>query len=156
MSFFVQATAAYRPKSKHVQTASLMLASVFILMVVAQLFMFEDFPDVIARMGLPGGEGVSGLRAALIVTLEVASVPFLLSMRLSPLARVVSMVAGWMVVAAWTVASFLTYGAGVNSGLFGATIPLDSTWWTMIFCLVTIALIGWIAWGMWPGRNDKR
>ncbi len=133
----------------------MLLAAILIAMVVAQLFTFEKFPDVIAHMGLPAGNDFAALRAALIAILEVASVPFLLGMRLSHLARIVSMVAGWMVVIAWTFASVWTYGAGVNGGLLGATIPLRSAWWTILFCLGLIGLTIWTAWGLWPGRKTK-
>ncbi len=154
MSIFAQSTAAPRPKNGYVQMASMLLAGILMLMVVTQLFTFEDFPDVIAAMGLPSGE-FADVRAALIVVLEVASLPFLLSMRLSHLARIVSMVAGWAVVAAWTVATLWTYGKGVNGGLLGATISLTYNWWTVLFCLALTGLTAWVAWGLWPNRKAK-
>ncbi len=154
MSFFAHSSPAPRPKNKQVHVASLVLAATIITLVVAQLFTFEDFADVIARMGLPYSE-FANIRAALIVILEVASLPFLLAMRLSHLARIVSMIAGWAVVAAWTVATLWTYGTGVNGGLLGATISLTSNWWTVLFCLALIALTAWVAWGMWPGQKTK-
>jgi hypothetical protein len=155
MSFFAHSLPAPRPKNKYVQAAGVGLAGLIIVMVVAQLFTFEKFPDVVVAMALPYGDAFAQFRAASIVTLEVAALPFLLSMRLSRLARIISMIAGWMVIAAWTFVALWTYGFDVNSGFLGATIPLGSNWWVVMFCLGVAALAGWVAWGMWPGRTSK-
>jgi hypothetical protein len=158
MSFFVKSTPASAPKTKNIRPVSLGLAAVFIVMVVAQLFTFETFPKVIANMGLPGGEGVASIRAALIVTLEVVALPFLLSMRLSPAMRVVSMVSGWLVVTAWLAASLwlnLSTSIASNSGLLGDTISLPVGWWNVLFCLSLGVLAAWSAWGMWPSVHPR-
>ncbi|MDN5274792.1 MAG: rane protein of unknown function [Candidatus Saccharibacteria bacterium] len=158
MSFFVKSTPASVPKTKNIRPISLGLAAVLVIMVVAQLFTFETFPKVIADMLLPGGSDVSSIRAALIVTLEVAALPFLLSMRLSPAMRVVSMVAGWFAITAWFVASLwvnLSPNMGMNSGLLGDTISVPVGWWSVLFCLSLGVLAAWSAWGMWPCLRKK-
>lgn len=161
MSFFVESTPAAVPKTKNVRPVSLGLAAVFIIMVVAQLFTFETFPNVISGMWLTGGSELSPVRAALIVTLEVAALPFLLGMRLSFAMRILSMVSGWMVVAAWLVASLwvnLSNNIHISSGLLGDTITLPVGWWSVLFCLGLGVLAGWAAWGMWPvtRKNHRR
>ena len=127
-------------------------------MVVAQLFTFEEFPDVIASMWLPGGAALAPLRAALIVTLEVTALLFLLSQRLSPAMRIVSMVAGWLVVAAWfgvVLWENLTINTIANGGFLGATVPVPVGWWSVFFSIALGILIGWVSWGMWPFRRKK-
>ena len=153
MSWFVKATAAQRPKTKNIRTVGLGLAGVFVVMAVAQLFTFEKFPEVITAMWLPGDELFSPVRAAVIVTLEVAAVPFLLSMRLSPAMRFISMVAGWMAIVAWLVATIwqnISSGVISNSGLLGASVSLPVGWWNVLFCVALAVLAAWAAWGMWP------
>src|SRR5689334_10523404 len=105
MSFFVESTPAAKPKTKNVRPVSLGLATALVVMVVAQLFTFEMFSTVISGMRLPGGHVMTSVYAALIVSLEVAALPFLLGMRLSPAMRIMSMVAGWMAVVGWFIAS---------------------------------------------------
>jgi hypothetical protein len=159
MSFFVESTTATAPKTKNIRPISLGLAAVFIVMAVAQLFTFETFPKVIADMWLPGGGDVAPIRAAVIVTLEVVALPFLLGMRLSPAMRIVSMVAGWMVVAAWFVATLwvnMAANIATSSGLLGDTVTLPIGWWNVLFCLSLGVLAVWAAWGMWPIANAKR
>jgi len=154
MSFFVQPTLALPPKTKNTTKVSLFLVALFTLMAVAQLFSFEKFPDVFG-LTLPGREASAHVYAALIVTLEVAAVPFLLSMRLSFAMRVVSMLAGWCVVTAWFIVTLwenITH-AIPNTGLLGATASLPIGWWSVLFCMGLGILVVWTSWGLWPFRN---
>ena len=153
MRWFVQATAAPRPKTKNIRTVGIALAGIFVIMAVSQLFTFEDFPEVIKAMWLPGGEDVASVRAALIVALEVGAVPFLLMMRLSPALRVVSMIAGWFAASIWQNCSS---GVIANSGLLGATVKLPVGWWNILLCLALGVLAAWAAWGMWPLKKRSK
>ena len=159
MSYFVQATQPPHPKTKNIRAVSLALAGVFVVMAVAQLFTFEKFPAVIEGMWLPGGGFMSSVRAALVVVFEVGAVPFLLSMRLSPAMRFVSMVSGWLAIAAWLGASVwqnVAPGVVSNSGLLGATVKLPVGWWNVLFCLALGVLAAWAAWGMWPLKKRSK
>jgi hypothetical protein len=156
MSIFVQATKASQPETKNAQTIGLVVAGVFIVMAVAQLFTFEKFPAVIANMWLPGGDQWAPVRAALIVIFEVFAIPFLLRMQLSPLMRVCSMILGWVVIAGWLVATLWENLSGdviSNSGLLGATMHLPNGWWSVFLVIALGVLTGWASWGMWPLRQ---
>ena len=158
MSFFVKSTLATRPKTKNVRPISLGLAAVFIIMAVSQLFTFESFPEVINAMGVPGSGDFASVRAAIIVTLEVAAVPFLLGMRLSPAMRIVSMVSGWLAILIWFIDSLwinLLDVKPASNALLGDTITTPVGWWSVFFCLGLGVLAIWSAWGMWPHVSTK-
>lgn len=152
MSFLVQPTDAPIPKTTNIRAVSLLLAAILIVMAVAQLFTFEDYSDVIA--------GVTGLSAvfativsAMIVVFEVAALPFLLSMRLSVLGRVVSMLGGWLTAVGWSSIALYSnsaMGSVSNSGILGATMPLPNGWWMTFFFAGVTVLVIWSSWGMWP------
>jgi hypothetical protein len=152
MSFFVQPTDAPTPKTANIRIVSLLLAAIFMVMVVAQLFTFEDYGDVIA--------GITGLSiapativSAMMVVFEVAALPFLFSMRLSVLGRIVSMLSGWLTAVGWFLIALyanVTVGSVSNSGILGATVPLPSGWWMTFFFMGVIVLVIWSSWGMWP------
>lgn len=128
-------------------------------MAVAQLFTFEDFPGVIAQMDLPGGEAFASIYAAFIVTVEIAALPFLLSMRLSPAARIVSMIAGWVAIAGWLFLSLWVNAvqpSTVDSGLLGATVSITAGWWEVFFSLALTVLAAWVAWGIWPLERKRK
>lgn len=154
MSFFATPTDSPLPKSPYVRPVCLGFAGIIILMVVAQLFTFEDFPEVIARMDIWNGGDYAALWAAVIVTFEVFMLPFLLGMRLSILMRFVSMVAGWCVVAVW-LATSVWADKSSDSGLLGATATLASGAWMTFFCLALAVLMIWASWGMWPLSRQR-
>lgn len=159
MRFFVQTTPPSKPKTFKVRIASVALAGIFILLAVAQLYSFEDFPEVIASLWLPGGRPLATLLAALLVTGEVLALLFLLSMRLSPAMRVVSMVAGWLVVATWLKLAIIvtfTANAVTNSGVLGATVPLAPGWWMVVLFVILSGLTAWVSWGMWPSSQGTK
>ena len=94
----------------------------------------------------------------LIVALEVAAVPFLLGMRLSPAMRVVSMVSGWLVLLGWFVTLILQNLSShviANNGLLGATVSLPVGWWSVLLIFAAGVLAAWAAWGMWALRHSK-
>lgn len=153
MSFFVKPTDAPKPMSKNTRVVGIAAVGVLVVMAVTQLFSFEDFPNVLASLWLPGGDAMARTLAALIVSMEVLAVPFLLSMRLSPAMRVLSMIMGWLVAATWlklTLWENLTTNTISNAGLLGATIRLPAGWWSVCFALAFGVLIAWTSWGMWP------
>jgi len=153
MRFFVHTTPPAAPKTFTIQIASIAVAAVFVALAVAQLYSFEDFPQVIASLWLPGGHPFATLLAALIVTGEVLAVPFLLAMRLSPAMRVISMLAGWFVVLTWlklSVYELMTTNAVTNSGVLGATIPVTPAWWLVGLFVILAGMVGWVSWGQWP------
>jgi hypothetical protein len=160
MSFFVQPTAPMSPKTPNVRAVSLLLVALFIILAVAQLFAYEKFPDILASYWLPGGSAFAHLLAALFVVFEVLAVPFLLSMWLSPAMRVISMVAGWCVIAGWLYLSLVanfTINAIGNSGVLGAAVKVPVGWWMLLFFIVFGGLVAWVSWGMWPtARSEKR
>lgn len=160
MSFFVQSTVAPAPKTGNIRPVAIALAAVFIVMAVAQLFTFEKFPEVLANVWLPGGKPMAQVYAAVIVTLEVFALPFLLGMRLSPAMRVFSMVAGWLTVMFWLAVTLWENFSGdviANSGLLGDTVSLPVGWWNILFCVALGILAAWASWGMWPlpGKRAK-
>lgn len=154
MSFTVQATNAKAPKTTNAGKVALLLAAILIILAIAQLFSFSKFSTAIDDMWLPGVSGpMAKLLAALVVTSEVFSVPFLLRMRLSPLMRLVSMLLGWLSVAWWLyvlVWQNVTTTALASNGLFGGTIALPVGWWSVCFMLGVAVLAAWASWGLWP------
>jgi hypothetical protein len=154
MSLLVQSTPATLPDAVRVKLASVLLAAVFTILAVAQLYSFEDFPGVIASFWLPG-DVPDQLVAALLVALEVLAIPFLLFMRVSPAMRIASMLAGWVVVVGWLAIALwinLTINVVTNSGVLGETIPVAPGWWMIAFFAVLAVMMGWVSWQMMPVR----
>ena len=149
MSIFVQPTEAPAYKDNLTAVASLCLAAIFILMAVGQLFKFERFPDLLGGYWIIGGQAMAHLLAALLVTAEVFALPFLLRVRVSPLMRIVSLLAGGFVALSWLLLSFwvvVTPNNLVNAGIVGASVRLHPGVWQIIFSLVLVGLVIFTSW----------
>lgn len=159
MSIFVNVTPASVPKTANVRAVGLLLAGIFTVMAVAQLFTFEDFPALIADFLLPSGSKMAPLIAATIVTFEIFAIPFLLGMALSPLMRWTSMIFGWVVVAMWILISLwlnLADTVATTAGFLGTTVKVPVGWWTVFFSLALAILMVWVSWGQWPASLQKK
>jgi len=126
-------------------------------MVVAQLFTFEDFPNLLGTMWMSISDAWLPVVASVLVILEVFALPFLLGLRLSAVMRVVSMISGWVVIAVWFAISFgsIVTNTQTDSALLGATVSLPTGWWEVLFCVALGVLAAWAAWGMWPLGRQK-
>lgn len=159
MNIFVNVTPARAPKTTNVRVVALLLAGIFTVMAVAQLFTFEDFPALIADFLLPSGSKAASLIAAFIVTFEIFAIPFLLGMALSPLMRWTSMLFGWAVVAIWVFISLWLNVAdtvATTAGFLGTTVKVPIGWWTVFFSLALAVLMAWASWGQWPATPRKK
>lgn len=151
-------TDAPRLKNQNIKQLSILLAGLYTIYAVAQLFSFEDFTLLTVSFDLFGSAVLSTILASLIVVGEVFSLPYLLRMRVSSLMRIFSMVCGWAVALIWlTVSLWLvsTVNAVPSLGLFGGLLDVEPGWWAVFFSLSLVILNAWIAWGMWP-LSDRR
>jgi hypothetical protein len=158
MSFFPTATEAEPPKTNSTQMTGIVLALFLILMLVGQLFTYETFAEVIDGFGFFPGKEIAAIVGALIVIFEVAALPFLLRMKLSPLARIASMIAGWAVLLFWFGISEwlnMTLSLAPNSGVMGDTVHLPVGWWMVSFFIGLGLLDLWTCYGLWP-KNPLR
>lgn len=153
MHFFVKATPAPQTQLSYIRFVSTYVAAFFATLAVTQLFSYETFPEIISSFGLPLNEIGVKLVAALVVILEVFSIPFLLRMKLSPLMRLVSLKSGWVVLIFWLLIGVwqntVDFTIG-NTGLFGSEFILPCGWWTISFVSVFIVLMVYSTVGLWP------
>ncbi len=115
------------------------LGLVLLILAVTQLFRFEELPGIIKAMHLAGFGVTNWVLAIAIPLLEIASIPYLISMRVTTQLRSISKWSGLavcVVLIALTLWTTLYMGASVQSGLFGGTIATDSGWWTVLFSLL--------------------
>lgn len=157
MVFFVKPTPPTGVTRVYDRVVMYGTAATIVMLAVAQLFTFEDLGQVFASTyGMPGGAAL--IFAALIVSFEVAAIPFLLGMAQSPLARVCSMVAGWIVTLAWIVLTIwsLIRSADMNTGLLGATIDIPASGVAVLFGILLLLLVVRSSWVAWPFKNGRR
>ena len=159
MKLYARSTSVSKPYRHDVRTVALSLAILLIVLVVAQLFSFEKFIPLLESYQLPGGVIVATFLAALIVTLEVFALPFLIMMKVSSLMRIVSMISGWLafvillLLQIWQNTQLDSFGS--NNGLLGAPIALPVGWWSVFFVAALGVLHAWASWGIWPIHRNN-
>lgn len=155
-----ETTQAPTPKTRAAWIAALIYAGILVVMAVAQLFKFEEFLILVKSFGLTGGDPMAVAIVSILVTAEVAALPFLLRMYLSPLMRIVSMLLGWVVAGIWLylmVALSFSVNAVSDSGFLGTALEVPFGWWSVVFALGLAVLTGVASWGMWPlGRRRRQ
>ena len=134
----------YGPRRTNwVSRAARVAAGMVTLMLLAQLYGFEDFSTVLSGV-LPFDESplISAIAASLVL-LELFALPYLLSMYLSPLMRIVSAVVSAAVALTWFFVTITNAHAG-NVGLFSASpeVPggILAAGWTSLLA----GLIAWV------------
>lgn len=137
---------------------SLFYAVLLVVMVVAQLFTFESFLELIGSFGLPGGLVTAYVVGAVLIAAQVFALPFLLRMSLSPAFRMLSLLLAGLVADIWLVLTLwlaITQPAVTNVGFLGTVVEVMPGWWAVCIAVAFGILATWAAWGMWPLSSTK-
>lgn len=156
---FATVAEAAKPKTKDSQKMAYFYAGLLVILVLSQLFTFDEFLKLLISYNLPGGEVMANFAGSLIVISEVFALPFLLRIKLSPAMRVASMVFSWIASASWLkLAVWLvsTSDTIINFGLFGTLVTLNVGWWAIFFSLAICTMAAWSSWGLWPLQKSRK
>lgn len=104
-------------------------AFVLTIIILAQLFTFDDFLSGFTGLGFIGGDSVAIFIGVLIVSIETFSLPFLLKMNLKPFINKISMFFGIIVLMFWLKLSVWLLGTGsvASTGLLGSVIDIPAS-----------------------------
>ena len=156
MKLTAQATDAPKVKNARDNYIATVYAGVLVVMLVAQLFTFEDTAPLIESFGLGGGEPFAKVLAGCIVIAELLALPFLLRMRLSPLMRMVSMVSGWVAALWWVYIALFSLAAGTsiaNVGFFGVVVNIPSGILAVVLATIVASATIWATNVLWRGAR---
>ena len=115
---------SYGPtRTKKTQAIALIVAGLITIMLVAQLFSYEDFAVTLSALMPYSNNSLLTITAAAIVIAELMALPYLLGMYISTLMRIVSASLAVAVSAFWLFTS-LTNAHASNSGFFSTTLEI--------------------------------
>ena len=109
----------------------LVLSLFILIMLLTQLFTFENFPGLMVSIGV--APVVSLLAGSLLVVSELAALPYLLKMSAPSNVIRASKVCGFIILAALSVLEFMAAVNNTTSMLFGATANLPGGLWALLF-----------------------
>lgn len=159
MSIFVKATRGLGPKTPETAKVVLLYAGLLIVFAVLQLLSFDGMLRLFESFWMPGGRPFAHFLVMFIIVAEVFALPFLFRMKLSPLARGMSMILGWLVPVLWLMVTLWvlqTLNVVDNIGLLGAMIHILPGWCMVCIDLALGILAAWTSWGLWPYRRGKK
>lgn len=148
---------APKPRAKQAVSVGLVQAGILVVLILAQLFTFEDYLNIFYSMYL-WDKPLTYLFASTIVAAEVLSLLFLLRLKLSPAMRVFSMFLLWFVSATWVSLSVflpINQPALSTTGLLGGLVDITS-WQLAVFGIVFSILTIINSWGMWPIEKKRK
>ncbi len=153
MSILARITNPKKPKNNYISIVSIILAAIFIIVSLGQLYLLDDFLNIVIGLNIPGGAGFATFLVCFVIVLEVFSLPFLLGMSLSIAMRFCSMVSSWLVMAIWL---FLWCWAITCVKSLNTLGDWFISIWMLLPFTVVVALIALSSWGMWPDFADRK
>ena len=149
-------TAPDPARSEVAVRVSIVLAGIFVIMALAQLFSLDKFQAFMLDLDL-GGQRLAVMLSALLPVCEVFALPFLLRMYVSPLMRAMSLACGWFAVVGWLYISLMATitRSASDAGFLGGAVSLPSGWWSVVVAMLFVLLMAWASWGMWPMPKKK-
>ncbi len=130
---------------------------ILIIFSLVHLFRIDTFVPEMARV-FNNSVGLAFLASALIVTMEVFALPFLMRVRLSPLAQYVSGAFVVMVPLFWLLVSVWTFGLSISTAQLGEFVSLPSSWVLLAANIVWLLFSYYVIWALGYDRkpNEKQ
>ena len=124
------------------QAFGVVAGSFLLLMLLCQLFTFEDFPGLLSQVISDKATGLALLFA--LVFSEVIALPYLLGMTMPRRLAITSRAAGGAAILLLAVIEGLViFNGGDTSVLFGATFMVPSGVWSLLFLGAVGVLMIW-------------
>ncbi len=128
-------------------------AGILALFAILHLFRIDTLVPIVGEV-LPGGTGVAGTFIVAVVLAEVFALPFLLRMKLSPLAHIFS---GFLVVLAplmWTLLTIWSYGSEFSTGQLGGFLYVPGAWFVVVLNFIWLSFNFYTLWAL--GYNNLK
>lgn len=126
-------------------------ASILGAFAIVHLFRIDTLVDIVDQL-LSGGATAAGWFVVVVVLAEVFALPFLLRMKLSPAAHIVSGFNTILAPLMWTLFAIWSYGSTLSIGQFGELIELSSTWYVIALNFVWLGFNFYTLWAL--GYNN--
>jgi hypothetical protein len=128
-------------------------AVILALFAIIHLFRIDTLVPIVDN-ALPGGTGIAGTFVVFIVLAEVFALPFLLRVKLSPLAHICS---GFLAVLAplmWTLLAIWSFTGDFSIGQLGEFVHVPSTWYVVVLNFVWLGFNFFVLWTL--GYNNLK
>lgn len=128
-------------------------ASILALFAIIHVFRIDTLVPII-NTALPGRSTAAGMFVVVVVLAEVFALPFLLRMKLSPLAHICS---GFLAVLAplmWTLLTIWSYGSEFSIGQLGEFVHVPGAWFVVALNFIWLGFNFFTLWTL--GYNNLK
>lgn len=142
----IKKTAPQKPATQRAGQLGIALAMLLAGMALLQLANFEAFTRSISEYHF-FGPTLSIIFAVKLIILEIAAIPFLAQLWMSPLARACSAIASLLAPATWFVVQSVGFGLQKdlpNSGLFGGFVPVPVGIFSVLVSVLLVSVAVWL------------
>lgn len=139
------AAAPPKPRTHYASKIAWALAGIILVMTLLHLVRFDKLIPIIDIV-LPGDMTWAVAFSCVVVTMEVFALPFLLRMKLSPLARVCGGLCAVLAPLAWTCLTIWALGDFTTTGQFSSYVDITPNWWLLIANYVWLGASYWVLW----------
>lgn len=132
-------------------TLGYITAGIFIVFALVHMFRIDTLVPTVDDI-LPGGSKFASLFVIVVIMAEVFALPFLLRIKLSPLAHICS---GFLVILApllWTLLSIWAFGADTSTGQLGEFIHVSTSWYVIALNFIWLGFSFYTLWTL--GYNN--
>jgi hypothetical protein len=140
-----------KPRASYAIYAGWIAGGVSTLAALLHLFRIDTLLPLLDK-ALPGGYTTAAFIGALIVIVEVFSVPFLLRMKLSPLMQLKSGFNAVLAPLAWVLITIWGFGHSTSTAEFGEFLKTPST---IPLLMLNTAWLGFNLWTLWLLGYDR-
>lgn len=146
----VDAPAPVKPYGLWLGRAAATISIVFALIHLIRIDTLVPIVDDV----LPGGKVIASLTVVLVILAEILAVPFLLRMKLSPLAHIVSGFEAIFAPLTWTLLSIWAIGTGHSTGQLGEFVD---TLGSPLLISLNVAWLAFAFYALWTlGYNNLK
>lgn len=149
------AIAPPKPRTRYASKVAWILTITMLVMALLHLIRIDKLLPIIDDI-LPGSVMWGVLFVCLIVVVEVFALPFLLGMKLSPLARIFSGFFAVLAPLGWTCLTIWTIGDYETTGQFSSYVDVMPGWGLLMLNYLWLALSYWSLWLLGYDKSFKQ
>ena len=152
-NIFPKAIKPPKPVKPYAPVLGYVASGIIVLLALIHLFRIDTLLPIVNKV-LLNDSVAAGAFVIVVILAEIFAIPFLMRIKLSPLAHIAS---GFLAILAplmWSLLSIWGFGLSYPIGELGQFVALKSTWWLVVLNLIWLSFNFFTLWTL--GYNNLK